>query len=254
MQRLYDAHCHLHEFDSQAVESFVSRGIVVVAVSDDLRSSIRTLELGRVFRGSVIPCVGIHPWNIARLDHGGLEAVLELIRSSGAVCVGEVGLDRRFLPQNTFERQVEIFSAILREASSASSVVNIHSVGAWREALRLVRRADIPRAVFHWYTGPEDVLREIEDSGYMITINPSLKIQEKHRRIASAARLENVLLESDAPYEYKGIRLSPHMVLETAELLASLRKIPVDEVLETVERNFTRTFEKARALEDPASR
>ncbi|MEK6737836.1 MAG: TatD family hydrolase, partial [Planctomycetota bacterium] len=52
--------------------------------------------------------------------------------------------------------------------------VIIHSRGAWRDCLKMTKDAGVSRAVFHWYSGPLDVLEEIIDAGYYVGTTPSL--------------------------------------------------------------------------------
>lgn len=101
---LYDAHTHLHEFLDSRIAEFVKE-IVVAAVSDDYPSSRRTIDLSGNYE-NIVPCVGIHPWNVDKVGLDELRQVEKLLPE--AKCIGEVGLDRRFVPQ-TFNRQVEFF-------------------------------------------------------------------------------------------------------------------------------------------------
>lgn len=239
-RNLYDAHCHLHEFGDDEVEGFVRSGYVILAVSDDMGSSLRTLELARRYSSNIIPCLGIHPWNIEREGSENLRKVVDLIYEVKPKCIGEIGLDRRFLPESLFERQVEALRIFLEASRSIGAVVNIHAVDAWREALRIISREGVEKAIFHWYNGPEDVLREIEDLGYMVSINAAIKIQEKHRRIAEKVSIDNMLIESDGPYNYRGLRLSPQMLRETISIIASIRGAREEDIAFAVERNFRR--------------
>jgi TatD DNase family protein len=238
--RIYDAHCHLHEFSDEEIREFASRGYVIIAVSDDLRSSIRTLDIYERYKDSVVPCVGVHPWNIEKEARDSIERTIEIIRSRRPPCIGEVGVDKRFMPHSSFDKQVEILSMFLREAVDLNSIVNIHAIDAWRDALNLVKRAGISKAIFHWYNGPDDVLREIQDMGYMVSINAAIKIQEKHRKIAKIVDLENMLIESDGPYNYRGLRLSPHMLEETISIIAELKGLDPGDVWIAIERNYKR--------------
>jgi TatD DNase family protein len=238
VRRLYDAHCHLHEFEDGEIEGFVENGYVILAVSDDLDSSRRTLELSKRYWLSVIPCLGIHPWNLEKEGLGRAREVIDLINRVKPRCVGEIGLDRRFLPESSFERQVMMLSMFLEAARSIEAVVNIHAIDAWRDALMMVERAGVERAIFHWYNGPDDVLKEIEDRGYMVSINAAIKIQEKHRKIAEKVNIDNMLIESDGPYNYRGLKLSPHMLTEAISIIASIKGVQEKAIMKAVERNF----------------
>ncbi len=238
MARLLDAHCHLHEYSDDEISEFVEKlGIAIIAVSDDLESSNRTLELSKRF-SRIIPALGMHPWEVSpeRLDE--VEAVIQLVYRNRDVVrmLGEIGLDRRFRG-STIAYQYEVFTKFLEVARELQLGVTVHSVDTWDEVLRLLQRYDIPIAVFHWYTGPLDLIKEIGNAGYMISINPAISVQEKHRRVASIAPLEMILVESDGPYNYRGMRLGPHMLEETVRHIAEAKKMSVDEVRSAIIEN-----------------
>lgn len=162
---LYDAHCHCSELDGKY-------NVVVAAVSMDLKTSMKTLNMKGVLRG-----VGIHPWNAG---NGELERVKELVER--ADFIGEVGLDYR-LSKASREVQIKYFQEFLLP----DKTVNIHALDAWEDAFNLALRHGVKRAIFHWYTGPQTLLKDIEGAGYFITINPSVTFQEKHQKILDVA-------------------------------------------------------------------
>lgn len=237
LNMLYDSHCHLYEFDEGSIEEF-TKEIVIVAVSDDYESSLRTLELSDKFK-NVIPCVGIHPWNAHRVSLDDLRKIERIM--SDVDCVGEIGLDRKFTPQ-TLPVQEDLFRAMLRLAREYGTVVNVHAPDAWRQVVDLLDRFEIDRAVIHWYTGPLDLVDRLRDMGFYISINVALKVQEKSRKIASEAPLDVILLESDGPYEYRGLSLKPSMLGEAVSMIAEYRGISRDELIERIEYNFKRVF------------
>ncbi len=234
---LVDCHCHCHEFSDEELAKFSE--IKLVAVSDDVRSSQRTLELAK--RLGAVPCLGIHPWNVGKARPEDLSEALRLIEKSEAPCIGEVGLDKRFVPE-TYEKQREFFSAFLRLAKEYDLVLNVHAPDAWRDVVEALRKADVDRALIHWYTGPLDLLEEIAQYGFYISINPAVKIQKKHRDVAEAARPDMVVLESDGPYEYRGLRLEPPMVKETVKVLAEIWRTTPEEAEEKLYANAARLF------------
>ncbi|GAB6947003.1 TatD family hydrolase [Vulcanisaeta sp. JCM 16161] len=234
---LYDAHTHLHEFLDSRIAEFVKE-ITIAAVSDDYPSSKRTIDLSNNY-DNVVPCIGIHPWNVDKVGLDELRQVEKLL--SEARCIGEVGLDRRFVPQ-TFNRQVEFFQVFVNWARDYDLPLNIHAPDAWRDVLEMVRRADVDRVLFHWYTGPLNLIQELRDYGYYISINAAIKIQEKSRAVAKEAPLDMVLLESDGPYEYRGITLEPPMVKDAARIVAEIKGVSIEDLWDVVSNNFSRLF------------
>ncbi|MDM7275616.1 MAG: TatD family hydrolase, partial [Thermoprotei archaeon] len=148
-----------------------------------------------------------------------------------------VGLDRRFLGLETWSLQVRIFREFLKLAADIDAFVNIHAPDAWSEALGELIRAGVERAMFHWYTGPQDLAEVIGGLGYKISVNPAVKIQEKHARIAATTPLEYIVFESDAPYNYRGLKLTPLMIKESIALVAKLKNTTQNHVEEIAELN-----------------
>jgi len=234
-ERVVDSHVHCHEFSRDELNGYL-KSWTLVCVSDDVSSSRRTLEIAGAVR-----CLGIHPWRVESAQPGDLETLLKLVERSEVPCVGEVGLDRRFV-QHTIERQREYFKAFLRLARELDLVVNVHAPDAWHEALDGLRRADIDRALIHWYTGPVELLETIRDLGYYISINPAVAIQRRHQEVAREADRRIVVLESDGPYEYRGLRLAPPAIRMAVEKLAELWGVPQNCVSEIVGTNAKRLW------------
>jgi len=238
--RLVDAHCHAHELGERISEF---SGILIIGVSDDYESSLKTLELAGSSK-NLVPAVGVHPWSLDEVPVEEADKVARLVEKRGDVRVlGEVGLDKKF-KSHTFERQVRVFEKFLGLAREYGLMLNIHAAGAWRETYERVIRCDPPVAVFHWYTGPLDLAEEIASQGYYISINPAVKIQEKHRRVARLVRLDRLLVESDAPYNYRGMRMEPGMVEDVVKVIAEEKGISPDTVREAVWSNFARVASK----------
>ncbi|RLE81559.1 MAG: TatD family deoxyribonuclease [Thermoprotei archaeon] len=234
-----DAHCHLHEFSEEEVERF-SKEFYIVAVSDDYESSLKTIELASSFP-NIIPCVGIHPWEVKNVSNDEVERIIRLVAKKDIICLGEIGLDKLFTPQ-TFERQLEVFKSFISLASEQDLIVNVHAAGAWREVFELVTEFSMKRVIFHWYTGPLNLLKRVVERGYYITVNPAVKIQKKLRSVLKQVDIHYMLTESDGPYKYRGLFLAPPMVRELVEYISQVRGISTEDLRETVLGNFKRLF------------
>ncbi len=234
-----DMHCHCHELEPSILEKIADKNIEIVCVSDDPVSSLKTIEYSRKY--GVNPCVGIHPWEIHKHSMNELIEVIETGVKNNIKCLGEVGLDKRFY-YKTFDIQVKFFEKILEYAREYDLVLNLHTPGAWNIVYDYLIRYDIDRAYFHWYTGPKKLVDNIVGSGYYLGINPAWKIQEKHRALINYIPLENMLTESDAPYKYRGLELSPYMVIESIKYIAETRSMDEEEVVEKIWSNYIKLF------------
>ncbi len=233
-------HVHLYQFSSDEIEKILEGdpALVLVAVSDDADSAIRTLELAEVY-DRIVPCVGYHPWNLK--EGGNIEESrrsLKIAYKAGVRCIGEVGLDRKFLPEDTWGIQLEIFREWVKAAVELDAMLNIHSPSAWQQALDEARKLGAPRAMFHWYTGSVHLIREIRASGYYIYINPAVKIQKKHQAVVKSAGLNDIVFESDGPYNYRGLNLNPLMVRTVVlDFVSKAKNVNPQEAIARVEKN-----------------
>ncbi|MDM7274775.1 MAG: TatD family hydrolase, partial [Thermoprotei archaeon] len=132
---LFDMHCHAYELGDLEATFEADKDLVIVAVSDDLESFLKVLELERSYAGRVYACAGFHPWSIREGALHQVDTIVRLASREGLRCVGEVGLDRRFLGLETWSLQVRIFREFLKLAADIDAFVNIHAPDAWSEAL-----------------------------------------------------------------------------------------------------------------------
>ncbi|MCD6324268.1 MAG: TatD family hydrolase [Desulfurococcales archaeon] len=240
---MVDSHIHLHEFSAEELTSLCGKSdLIMLAVSDDYASSMKTLEL-RESCSNAVPAIGIHPWKVRadswRDGFSRVQALFDRVRF-----LGEIGLDKRFVPQ-TFEVQVELFNEFLREAEKLGLGVSVHGAGAWKEVVDTLTSYRIKAVAIHWYTGPLDLIRNIIDNGYFVGINAAALIQRKHREVIKEAPLTSMLTESDGPYNYRGLRLGPSKLPDLLRLISELKGVPTSEVEETISRNFMRFLKSA---------
>jgi TatD DNase family protein len=234
---MIDSHAHLNEIEE--VDAALARarevGITgIVAVGMDVASNQATLELHRRFPHLVYPAVGYHPWSITP---EGIEDNLAFVREHLATCValGEVGLDYQAKVKK--KMQQEVLARLLDLAARENKPVILHTRFSQQRALRMVKEAGIARAVFHWYSGPLEVLQEILADGYFISATPALAYSPPHQAALQAAPLGQILIETDAPVVYQEKKSEPAHLVVTARELSRLKGVELSRVLETTTNN-----------------
>ncbi|MCX8205257.1 MAG: TatD family hydrolase [Candidatus Nezhaarchaeota archaeon] len=241
--RFIDAHAHLEELEhlEEKLLRAVGRGLVaVVAASSDPESITFSLSAQAKFKEPrVFAAVGIHPWSLVEAEVD-VEASISLVEAEigRAVALGEVGLDY-WLPkargdEGAREVQREVFARQLKIAKEAGKPVVVHSRGAWRECLEMVKEADV-EALFHWFSGPMDVLKELLDCGYYISATPAIDYSREHREAVKHTPLSRILSETDSPVYYKGRlnrKAEPSDVVEVVEMLSKLKEVSLEDAAE----------------------
>ncbi len=237
--KLVDAHCHVHELNGDELSEYCnSEDIMIIAVSDDLTSSLETLNISKRC-SNIVPSVGIHPWNVSKASKDDLEAILE--NAKHVRFLGEVGIDKKFALKS-YDKQLRFFKKFVQFASNNNLGVNVHAAGAWRDALKILVKYDVKVAIIHWYSGPTELISDISSLGYYITVNPAIKIQQRLREIVLKAPLTMILTESDAPYVYRGMRMASRKVLDVVNEIASIKGLEVVEALNIIFNNYCRVL------------
>ena len=206
MRGLVDTHAHLEEINDleNTITAARSAGVIaIVAVGSDLSSNQRLLDISKRYPAFVFPALGLHPWNLKEEE---FEKTLEFIddHAGEAVAIGEVGLDyhKRVLAVSGKERQKQVLAELLTTAKRHGKPALLHSRYAWRDCLDIVTTIGIDKAVFHWFTGPSSVLRDIVSRGYYLSATPAVEYHEEHRRAVRETPLQLLLLETDSPVTY----------------------------------------------------
>ena len=227
---MIDGHAHLNEIEDidQAVERAKKVGIrAIIAVGMDIDSNMKTLSLAERFPSFVYPCIGYHPWSITAESITDNLAFIEANIGS-SLAMGEVGLDYGAKARKKVQR--EVFEKILVIAGQYDKPVIIHSRYSHKRTFAMTKEAGIERAVFHWYSGPTDVLDGILGSGYFISATPALAYSPTHREALRIAPIERILIETDCPVVYQGSKSEPADLVVTIRELSSIKGIEPDDV------------------------
>ena len=206
----------------------------IVAVGMDLTSNRQTLRLAKQYPKTVYPAIGYHPWRIRAED---VEETLAFITAHLDTCyaLGEVGLDYKVKVKKTLQQ--DVFSQVLRLAKEKSRPVNVHSRFSYQRTHQMVSAAGIEKAVFHWYSGPLEVLERIIADGYYVSATPALAYSRFHQACIKKAPLERILIETDSPQEYRGEVSEPSDLVKTLELLSRLKELPLSDAAHITTEN-----------------
>jgi len=240
--RLIDGHVHLSEIEhpERAVEIALKAGVKeMVAVAMNLDSCRKTLALADRFPDIVHPAIGYHPWSIKAEE---VEDTLIFITQNIHRCValGEVGLDYKVKVKKKLQKAV--FSKLLNLAVKSNKPVIIHSRFSHQRTYEMTVDAGIEKAVFHWYSGPVDILDNIIASGFFVSATPALAYSPHHQTAMKRAPVQRILIETDAPVQYGDRASEPADLKETLFHLSMIKKIPEDKLADMVTKNAQKFF------------
>jgi len=153
-----DAHCHAYDLPKEELEKY--RSYAIIGVSEDYESSLRTIDLSAEYE-NIVPFIGLHPWNVYKTSETELEKILALADRDDVKGLGEIGIDKRI--GKAYQRQREVFERFCEVSYEYDLPLSVHALDSWSEVLEILRKHDVEKAVFHWYSGPTDLLEEIAE-------------------------------------------------------------------------------------------
>lgn len=253
---MIDSHAHLDmdrfDADRDAVvrraEAVGVHTILSLAMIDEADSYVGAFEV--VDRYGLYTAVGCHPHDAKIFDDkGGEDLVRRLADRDRLVAVGEIGLDYHY-NLSPPEHQQAVFRRQLRLAIELSLPVIIHLRDASADFCRIVEeeRTDDLRGILHSFTADLNTAEFAIARGFLVSFSGILTFKNAAglREVAAELPAECLLVETDCPYlapvPHRGKRNEPAMVRDTAECLADLRSVGVDEIESQTDSNFRRFF------------
>jgi len=247
----FDTHCHLDmgalaERPEEVVAAARSAGVEhVLAVAYDRASLAVVPRLGDL--PGVVCAMGQHPW----VAHEALsrDELAAMLASTGAVAVGEIGLDFRYDKAPPRERQTVQLIWQLELAVDLNLPVCLHVRGAFDEMLGVLARfRPRLRGVVHAFSRAPALAERFVALGMHIAFGGTITQESAHaaHKAAQVVPLDRLLVETDAPaIAVRGCpaeEVEPRHAAQVGLALAELRGLAVEEVARITTDNARRLF------------
>lgn len=141
--------------------------------------------------------LGLHP---LRAVEGIIQ--LELFRRlvDQTSYIGEIGLDFSREGIATKDEQIAVLREVLTAIRGKNKIVSVHSRRAEKELLNLLCEYEIKNVIFHWYSGPVDIVPSILEKGYYFSVNEAMCLSKNGQSIVNSIPRDRILTETDAPF------------------------------------------------------
>ncbi|KFL15743.1 deoxyribonuclease [Geobacillus stearothermophilus] len=249
---MIDAHIHLDQYTDidEQINRWQEAGIIgVVAVSTDLRSSCRTLELKQRFPSFVYAAIGFHPEQPLPSEADWNEWT-ELVKQERPLlaAIGEVGLPyysaEACAKLPAYQERLTEIAAI---AADASLPLALHAVyDRAQTALAILQQAGVRQAHFHWLKAEPAVVKQIVQCGYYISVTPEVCYRERDKQLLSLVPIEQLLLETDGPWPFAGPfagkLTTPLWLLDSARAVAAHYGRDIEQVKTMITANTKRLY------------
>ena len=193
--------------------------------------------------------VGTHPHE-SNAEKVTVEKLVELSSHPKVIGLGETGLDF-YYEHSPKDIQKDVFLTHITAAQETNLPLMIHTRLADSETIDILKRTyqEKPfKAIIHCFSSSEELAKVSMDLGFYISISGivTFKKADQLRKIIKNLPLENLLVETDAPFlapdPHRGKRNEPAFVVHVAEKIAQIKDIPVKEVGRQTTENFCNLF------------
>ena len=253
-----DSHTHLDskEFDedrADVIERARAAGVtrmLTIGTGSGLEGAGRAIALAEQHH-FIWASAGSHPHDAGRdID---IDLFEKLASHPKVVAIGETGLDfyRDWAP---VDKQYERFEMQIELAKKIKKPLIIHSRQAGAESFKVLkeRNARDVGGVFHCFAENAEYAARLWEMGFYVSFPGLLtfKKAQEVRDICAAIPLEQILVETDAPYlapePHRGKRCEPAFVAQTTKRLAEIKGLSLEEVAAITTANTLKLFSHMR--------
>jgi TatD DNase family protein len=248
---LIDTHCHLADpaYDADRAEVLArawAGGVVrIVAIGESCAAAERALALAAA-EPRIRVTAGVHPHDASAWSEAAAEWLRDALRRPEVVAAGEMGLDYHY-DHSPRDAQRTAFEAQLALAYEAGKAAVIHAREADDDVAAVLRAHPEVPAVLHSFSSGPGLLRAGLDLRHYVSFSGMVTF--KNWRLDHAileTPLDRILVETDGPYlapvPHRGKRNEPAFVRHTAERVAAVRGLPVEELIAATAANAARIF------------
>lgn len=247
---IFDAHAHYDDdwFDNDRFEllgSIQSKGVCgIVNNATNLKSAQTAIEYAEKY-SFMYAAVGFHPENLDDIPDDYLDRLAKLSKHPKVVAIGETGLDYHWdIPKPL---QNKVFAEQIKLSLDLKMPIIVHDREAHGDTFALLRKYK-PKALIHCFSGSAELMREAVKMGMYISLGGVVTFKNARHslEVAKDIPIEKLLLETDAPYmapvPLRGKRCDSSLIIYTAQKIAEIRNMGVQELLDITCENATEFY------------
>lgn len=249
-----DSHAHLEmpQFEedlSEVIQRASHHGVEhIISIGTSLEFSKRAVQIAQTYP-QVFAAVGIHPHDSRQCSPEAMDQLRLLAGGPKVVAIGETGLDF-YRNLSSPEQQIHAFRMQISLARQLGKPIIVHDRNAHNLLIRILEEESAHEVggVIHCFSGDLSKAKQCLDMSFFISIPGSITFKNaaRLRHVVLNLPLESILLETDSPFlapiPYRGKRNEPAYIRYTAERVAKIRKMSVEDLANAACQNTRRLF------------
>ena len=250
---IIDTHAHVDmdaydEDRAEVIQRARDNGVeYILNIGCDIDSSLRSMELAERY-DFIYATAGVHPHDVKSIDNNTYDHLRSLLTHPKMIALGEIGLDfyknysPRDLQKEHFRKQAEL-------ACELNKPIIVHSRDANEEIVDILsdyypKNPSARSGIFHCFSGNQELADRVLEMGFYISFSGSVTFKKSDdlRAVAQMVPADRLFVETDCPFlapvPRRGKRNEPSYVGHTAQLIADVRGLKIDDVQRTTTLNF----------------
>lgn len=250
----FDSHAHLTcdtlfpSVDDQLKRATDASVSAIANICTDRPTLERGLQLTKKYPW-VYNVGATTPHDVSKLGDSDFPIFEKAAMGKQLIAVGESGLDYHYehSPKNL---QQEFLKRYFDLAQKTNLPIVIHCRDAFDDLFTLADSHYEKSAplILHCFTGTLDEALEVTKRGWYLSLSGivTFKRSDVLRSVAAQVPIDQLLLETDAPYlapmPYRGKQNESAYIIETAKCIAATRNIDPSELAQATSKNAQRVF------------
>jgi len=239
---MIDTHSHIYlkEFDNdreEVLERAKEAGVTSILMPAIDFGSLEQMESLQFNGISFHKMAGIHPCDVGELHDGFENKLLDFCSREEIIGVGETGLDYHWSTEFVTEQKLSLH-AHCRVAKKVKKPIILHNRESTEDLLHIIKQEQDGslEGIWHCFNGTVEEGKRAIDMGLHLGIGGVVTFKNGGvDKTVVQLPLDKMVLETDAPYlsptPKRGKRNEPAFMKFTAEKLAELFEISLDEVV-----------------------
>lgn len=254
-----DSHCHLNsqDFNSDREDCILrareNNVNYILNVSDDISKTENLITFCQQHK-NIYTTVGVHPEIADKYANLTYKEIISYTSSPYIVGIGECGLDY-YYNSDIKDFQIKVLQEQIKASQESGLPLIIHNRNSDEDMIDILKEAYKHQKFsgeLHCFSSSEKLADFALSIGFYISASGiiTFKKSEDLRQIFSQIPLNKLLIETDSPYlaptPHRGKRNEPSYVIHTAQTLAEIKGISLEEMAQITSQNFFNLFNKIK--------
>ena len=254
--KIFETHAHYDDGRFEDDRDYVIKEIYnsgvkkIVSAGYSLEGTLKNIELAKKYQFIYTTC-GISPNDLNENWEDDINKIDNVLKNNlklgKIVAVGEIGLDYHYdtdknIQKSAFIKQIEI-------ANKYKLPIVIHTREAVMDTVSILKEHEvIKRGIFHCCPLNRELVKEALKLEYYISLAGPITFKNSKNadEIINLVPLNKLLVETDSPYlapePVRGTRNDSRNVKYTAQKIAELKGLTIEEVAEATYRNAEKLY------------